>query len=203
MSPAEQRTNNFDFVRFAAAFFVIYGHCNILFGYSPPLILGMNISSIGVTIFFSLSGFLVTDSWERQPRLTSFFIKRSLRIFPALIVVTLLTTFVLGPLMTRDVLSEYLRNPQTWDYLRNALLYISYSLPGVFAENIYKDAVNGSLWSLPPEFFCYICVAAIGLLPRPLGILGVISAAIFLGAANLYQQWDHPEQILFLWKRFL
>ena len=49
---ADRRTNNFDFIRFAAAFFVIYGHSNFLFGSVPPSVLGMPISSIGVAVFF-------------------------------------------------------------------------------------------------------------------------------------------------------
>lgn len=35
-------------------------------------------------------------------------------------------------------------------------------LPGVFEKNHYPNAVNGSLWSLPVEFFMYIVIAMIG-----------------------------------------
>ena len=34
----------------------------------------------------------------------------------------------------------------------------SFRLPGVFVENLYSDAINGSLWSLNPEILCYILV---------------------------------------------
>ena len=99
--------------------------------------------------------------------------------------------------MTRYRLQDYLYQPQTWDYLRNALLRISYVLPGVFADNPYKYAVNGSLWSLPPEIACYICVAIIGFLPARLGLAAILSGTILLGAVNFYQQSYHPNQIIF------
>ncbi|MGH8033004.1 MAG: acyltransferase family protein, partial [Luteimonas sp.] len=38
----------------------------------------------------------------------------------------------------------------------NAALYPAYALPGVFANNVYPAAVNGSLWSLPVEFLMYL-----------------------------------------------
>jgi peptidoglycan/LPS O-acetylase OafA/YrhL len=58
---------------------------------------------------------------------------------------------------------EYLLHPHTWHYLRNCLLYIGYSLPGVFEENPYPRAVNGSLWTLPVEGVMYLLVLVLGL----------------------------------------
>jgi len=42
------------------------------------------------------------------------------------------------------------------------VLYISYHLPGVFANNAWPHAVNGSLWSLPVEFAMYLLLALVG-----------------------------------------
>ncbi len=38
----------------------------------------------------------------------------------------------------------------------NALLIPQHELPGVFANAPYNSTVNGSLWTLPVEFLCYI-----------------------------------------------
>lgn len=91
--------------------------------------------------------------------------KRVLRIFPALIVVVLLTGgfFLLGPLVTTLALTDYFKSNQTWTYLLTIFLYIHYHLPGVFANNPYPNSVNGSLWTLTWEFLMYIVVLALGL----------------------------------------
>lgn len=52
-------------------------------------------------------------------------------------------------------------------YLTNIFLYISYSLPGVFENNTYPIAVNGSIWSLPVEFSMYLFLAIFGLIKIP------------------------------------
>lgn len=171
MQPNDPRKNNFDLVRLLAALCVAYGHAFILAGQTAPGFAANAVSTLGVKVFFAISGYLVATSWLSDPHLGRYFMKRALRIFPALIVVTLLAILVLGPLVTRLSLAEYLRHPFTFSYLHNIRLYISYILPGVFEANIYPNAVNGNLWSLPVEFAMYIVTPlAIMLLasrPRP------------------------------------
>lgn len=179
--------NNLDFIRLASALFVVLGHSYALVGQAPPVIFGMAISTLGVAFFFSISGYLVTESWLRDPNPVRFLRKRALRIMPALIVVVLFTAFIIGPLYTTVDLSEYFRSDLLRRYLLNAVLYVSYALPGVFLDNIYPQAVNGSLWSLPIEATCYIIVLALGIFRLPnrlvfgiLGVLGVLSAYLFM-----------------------
>lgn len=52
--------NNFDFLRFVAAFIVFFGHCFILSGTPHPSIL--SYLPDGVLVFFIISGFLITKS---------------------------------------------------------------------------------------------------------------------------------------------
>jgi peptidoglycan/LPS O-acetylase OafA/YrhL len=151
--------NNFHFLRLFAAFLVFYGHGFILFG--QPIASPLNHET-GIYIFFAISGFLISMSWDRDPHVWRFFMKRALRIFPALMVCVLLTVLLLGPLMTSLPVSEYAQHPQTLSYLTNMALLIQFHLPGVFSNNPYPHAVNGSLWSLPVEFLMYIGVAVIG-----------------------------------------
>jgi len=162
------RLNNFDLVRLFGAILVIYGHAYALTGGPSPGFAVNAVGTIGVKIFFSISGYLVALSWLRDPNLGRFLLRRSLRIFPALIVVVVLSAFVLGPIVTRLSLEEYFSNPGTYVYLENIGLYINYYLPGVFENNVYPGAVNGSLWSLPAEFTMYlltpILIAGAGLL---------------------------------------
>lgn len=159
--------NNLTFVRWVAALMVLYGHSFVFTGNTESLFLGIvTYGPLGVAIFFSISGFLIARSWNADPSPIRFLIKRVLRIFPALAVCITLSVFVLGPIVTTLELREYLQHPATLDYLSNVFLYITYYLPGVFENNVYPNAVNGSLWSLPVEFFMYLLLAATGMLIR-------------------------------------
>ncbi|WP_127531982.1 acyltransferase family protein [Paenibacillus kobensis] len=164
------RENNFDIIRLLAAALVIFSH-------SYPLTLGSNASEpfskltngqetfggLGVSIFFIISGFLITFSYERSANIFEYFRNRILRIYPALIVLILLTVFVLGPILTTVDGRTYLLNPATLRYLESFMLVnMQYSLPGVFEHNPYPNAVNGSLWTLWYELFFYMVVAVLG-----------------------------------------
>lgn len=94
---------------------------------------------------------------------------RCIRIFPCLVIVVFLCTFVLGACITECKLLEYFCDRQTYKYLLNAILVLQHNLPGVFKYNTYGATVNGSLWTLPVEFLCYIgcgLVCKVGLSKR-------------------------------------
>lgn len=167
------RANNFDFIRFMAAASVIYWHSFSLgagSGGEGDIIYSLtkgswNSGGIAVAIFFVVSGFLITQSYDFSKSFLKFVKARLLRIFPALIVVIFLSSFILGPIATSLSLKEYFFNSQTYQYLKAILLYpMEWFLPGVFENNIYKGTVNGSLWTIPFEVLCYGIVALIGLL---------------------------------------
>lgn len=162
---ARTRANNFDALRLLGALLVLVSHAFAVSGRPEPTIAGVTLGAIGVFIFFGISGFLITKSWVREPRPGPFFAKRALRILPALFVVSVLTAYLIGPLVTTASVGHYFDSPLTHAYaLRNATLRTDYLLPGVFAHNPYPRAVNGSLWTLPTEARAYVAVAFIGLL---------------------------------------
>ncbi|WP_379137401.1 acyltransferase family protein [Paenibacillus sp. sgz500958] len=169
---AATRMNNFDFLRFAAASAVIFSHAYPLSwgnDNNEPLFMlsggQVTIGRIAVAIFFIISGFLITQSYDRSKSFVSFAKARILRIFPGLLFVLLLSAFVLGPLVSSKSVSAYFADPGTMHYLKNIFLHpMIYPLPGVFDTTVYQGAVNGSLWTLEFEFLCYILVAVLGLL---------------------------------------
>lgn len=163
------KVNNFNIIRFIAAFMVIYGHMGAIMGQPRLQILGQVVSTIGVRIFFIISGYLITKSYLSDSHFGRYMIRRSFRIFPALIVAVLLSVFVLGPIMTTFSVSEYFANPGTWQYFKNLILCPVYVLPGVFSTNTYPHAVNGSIWTLPIEFAMYLILPLLVLLFRKLG----------------------------------
>lgn len=159
------KQNNLDFLRLLAAGLVFYGHSFAFLGIRPPAFLSwIPLGVLGVYVFFIISGYLISESWERDPSLFRYCARRGLRIFPGLAVCVVLTVFVLGPFFTTRDLSSYFSDMRTWGYLSNIALYISYYLPGVFETSRVPNAVNGSIWSLPVEFLLYIVVAVVGML---------------------------------------
>lgn len=152
-------SNNITLLRHAAAIFVIISHSFDLLHeaeYEPLSRLSaytISFSRLGLIFFFFMSGFLTTQSLLESGNIKKYLIKRILRIYPALLVLILLTVFVLGPIFTTLPLSEYFSRSQTWEYLfGGSLIRLRFSLPGVFND----FAVNGSLWSLPIEFRFYL-----------------------------------------------
>jgi peptidoglycan/LPS O-acetylase OafA/YrhL len=164
MAARVPRDNNFDAIRLVAALAVLIGHGWPLNGVPhPPTIGGIPVFTLAVYVFFSLSGYLVGTSWVRDSRPLPFLIRRVSRIFPALIVVVVITTFVIGPLVTTMGVGQYFGSPTTWTYLTNVTLLARYDLPGVFTDHA-RPVVNGALWTLGPEFLCYLGVLVVGLL---------------------------------------
>jgi len=155
--------NNFDFLRFLAAFFVFFSHCFSLYGYEEFLFSITSyetLGGIGLSFFFVISGYLVCASIENTDRIVFFAFKRLLRLLPALFFVVIISTFILGPIMTFMTSEEYFNNPHTYTYLLNIFIYpIQYHLPGVFQDTNFKYMVNHHLWSLPIELTMYIVLA--------------------------------------------
>jgi peptidoglycan/LPS O-acetylase OafA/YrhL len=149
---------------------VLYGHAfpiNPAEGYFDPIsqsIKGTWIGEIAVQLFFAMSGILVAKSYKERGIL-KYIISRALRIYPALIVCTLVMVFGLGLALTNLSDAEYLKHPQTIRYLSNMLLIspdMEMQLPGV-EFSPYK-AVNGSLWTLTAEVRCYALLLIVGVL---------------------------------------
>ena len=175
--------NNFDFIRFAAATLVLFNHHYTLTGQGELSFLGINtLSGLAVSVFFCLSGYLVTQSWFADPHPVRFAQRRILRIWPALTVVVLLSAFVLGPLLGKLAAGPYFRHIEVWQYLDNLLMQPAWYLPGVFETNISR-AVNGSLWTIPLEVQCYTALILAGL-------VGILSSHRTLARfALLYIAW--------------
>lgn len=192
MIKTERQDNNFDFLRVFAAFLVIFGHSQSLIGVHQYGLWGHGIATIGVLIFFGLSGYLVTQSWQRIPSYFLFLIKRSLRIFPALFVCIILTSLILGPLLTALPLLGYFQNPSFQSYFSNLVLLPRYHLPGVYEGNIYPHAVNGSLWSLPVEFTCYLFIALVAFGREKINLFAVLLLIACIFTLNILM----PDMII-------
>lgn len=161
---SDNRKNNFDLVRLIAALSVLLSHQHALTGLPEPAIFGVtSLGGFGVLIFFTISGFLVAQSWDADPSAHRFAIKRLLRIWPGFAVVIILAAVVLGPLLSELPLREYYRSPIFWDYFSNLRFSLRDQLPMQFKGNPRPDWINGSLWTIPLELKCYLMLLALGI----------------------------------------
>lgn len=205
-------SNNFDLLRLIAATAVLFSHAFPLTQGSnanePMMRLSGGQSTLGylaVCIFFVMSGYLITASFLSSRSLASYSTKRLLRIYPALIVMTLFTVLVLGPSVTALSLDSYLKDGRAYAYLLNmaAILPAPVGLPGVFAGNHFANAVNGSLWTLKFEIFCYVAVGILGVaFFLRTWIVAILWVGSFVIALVLNTQFPSPEGIWFYLSHF-
>ena len=132
-------------------------------GLDPTVaVLTMPVSWLAVSLFFSLSGFLVTGSLVKRG-VRDFALARALRLLPGLWVMLIVVVVGLWAIFGTTSLAAYLSDPLTIRYLwRNALtLPGEFQLPGMF-RNVPVPGVNGSLWTIPLEVRCYIALSLLG-----------------------------------------
>lgn len=158
--------NNFNLIRLIAAYGVMFSHSFGLrdgwpSGQTEPIWHVNFIAWCCVSIFFVMSGYLVTLSLSRDDNLLRYAWSRGLRILPGLFVCTLLTVVVAGLFLTTLSPERFFSSPTTIAFaLHNCIAAgIRYYLPGVFERNL-DHTVNGSLWTLPYEICCYALLAA-------------------------------------------
>ena len=168
---SDTRRNNFDFLRFFFASLVIFSHSYVLLNPDGNATepgarltsMKMDFGSLAVAGFFAISGFLITQSWQRTDRLTDYLKKRALRIYPGWIAALLFGVFIAAPFLRPHHRLEM--GLGTLDYLSQLALYhIGVSLDGLDKSLPGVGGVNSSTWTIPFEVLCYLLVALLGLL---------------------------------------
>jgi peptidoglycan/LPS O-acetylase OafA/YrhL len=183
------RSSGFDYLRIILACAVVFWHAFTTsygdgFAYSvmnTPLRAPI---AVIVPMFFALSGWLVAGSLFRNA-LPTFIGLRVIRIVPALSVETLLSALILGPLLTTLPLNAYFHSPIFLKYLMNILGWIHIRLPGMFLTNPVPNIVNGQLWTVPWELWCYAALAAAALF-RVIRSRLLFLILVIIGTAGLF-----------------
>ena len=151
------RNNNFDLIRLIAAFQVLIWHGAEHFKVFK-LILGLLTVLYhfpGVPIFFTISGFLISYSLERNNfRLKQYFKNRSLRIFPALWVCTIFTALLLLAFGKLTNLKDF----AVW-FLAQLSFFQFYASESL--KTWGTGHPNGSLWSIAVELQFYLVLPII------------------------------------------
>ncbi|MCZ4273354.1 acyltransferase family protein [Maritalea porphyrae] len=164
------RNNNYNLLRFLAAFSVVWSHAAIVVGGNDavePLSveLGYTLGSLAVNVFFVISGFLMAQSYLRSNDIWKYAAARVLRLIPGLFVAALLSAFLFGPLFTQLEFAEYFSTLQTWLYvpITSSLIDDYQNLPGVFEILPAAGEINTPLWTLRWEAAAYVGVGLLGI----------------------------------------
>jgi len=94
-----KRIPSLDGFRAISIFIVILSHCSLAKGFPDKLAPYVDFGRLGVTIFFVISGFLIThlllieDAANNQISIKNFYIRRAFRILPVFYCILLLYCF--------------------------------------------------------------------------------------------------------------
>ena len=188
------KVNNFDLLRLMAATQVIvdhyFQHLNIKISDFAKELLYL---FPGVPVFFVISGYLISASYERNNNLKNYLKNRALRIFPGLWGCILITIIVIS------ITGVNFLNKQTITWLPSQLIGIIYT-PG-FLGHYGFGSYNGSLWTIPIELQFYILLpVCYFLLPKTklnYGFYGLLLVFIILNFVYASSNFNYLVTKLF------
>jgi peptidoglycan/LPS O-acetylase OafA/YrhL len=185
----ENKTNNFriavlDGFRALAILMVIFFHYFSrwigLYPYGDKYDF-FNYGKMGVQFFFIISGFVILYTLERTSDFITFWKKRMIRLFPSMLIASLIT-YLFFNLFDTDFLYPVSH------YFKNVLASITFISPdllsSVFNRIVDFDYISGSYWSLWPEIQFYFFVSVIYYLNRNRFLVIFISMSTVLIVAN-------------------
>jgi len=152
--------NNFDLIRLLAALQVSFHHLLEQLKVEPSGIIVSGIYKItvlfpGVPIFFFISGFLISKSYENNPRLRSYAKNRILRIYPALILcvtLSIISVFFSGYFGAIEIpIAKFI----FW-------VLSQITIPGFYNPDFMRGygsgVLDGPVWTISVELQLYILI---------------------------------------------
>ncbi len=182
--------NNFDLIRLIAALQVLIVHYSNYFNlsnYFSEFLMYLP----GVPIFFFLSGYLITASWDRlkKEKIITYTTNRCLRIFPALVVCVLI-----GFLSV--LASGYEFNTGSWAavplWLLSQITFLQFYNPS-FMDQYGTGIFNGSLWTISIEIQFYIMAPFLVILAQKLKKITICLFIVFI-LLNLFNIFENERQ---------
>ena len=182
---APAHRNNLDALRLILAVLVLFSHSFPLAGdeAAEPLAWWTggraDLGSLAVGWFFAFSGYLIAASWVNSPSMVVFLRRRAARLYPGYLAALAVCWLVVIPAVGGPAPGA------SWgDAARAARDVVRFRMqlraPGLDA-NPFPSLVDGSLWSLSFEAWCYLGIVGMGLaglLARRGAVLALYLAAL-------------------------
>jgi peptidoglycan/LPS O-acetylase OafA/YrhL len=191
-----QRLNNFDLIRLLAAAQVVLAHA---IGHTPLVhqlppwgkaLFDALMMLPGVPVFFVISGFLITQSFERNPDdWKGYFWRRGLRIFPGLWACLLITLAALAAF--GFLTSEFVTSKTFAAWLAGQVSFFQFYNPEHFRA-FGIGVANGALWTITVELQFYLFIPLFHWLVRASDAArAALSAVLFAVSFGLFCVMDH------------
>ena len=152
------RTNNFDLIRLFAALEVAVHHTLHHFKLTDHWLYHSTSWLPGVPIFFFVSGFLISKSYENNSRIVEYGRNRALRIYPALVLCTILA--VASAFMTGYLATQSWGIPEFLAWIASQVTIVQFFSPE-FMRGFGSGVLNGSLWTVTVELQFYVLIPCI------------------------------------------
>jgi peptidoglycan/LPS O-acetylase OafA/YrhL/glycosyltransferase involved in cell wall biosynthesis len=180
--------NNFTALRLLLALMVVLGHFQLLNGIaSPPW--PFEYAAAAVDCFFVVSGYLVSNSFDRDSNFRRFYIRRFFRIYPLYLAVVIAQTLTLGFLEPAGLLANS-RSLLRYFVVNAAFAnFLQYDVGHGVLTGLVNPSLNPSLWTLKIEFGFYLILPFLWLMVRRFGA-GVL-VGIFVLSALYYEALRH------------
>ncbi len=197
---SQQKRNSFDSLRLIFAVLVIFSHSFPLTHgtnareplarlAAPAMVAGdeITLGAVAVWAFFTISGFLITKSWQRSSSPWSYMEKRFRRIYPGFLGAVSFCALLQGvfsAVRPREL-------PGWWNFLSHAMQLQMFDTKAIFTTNPLPNVINGSLWSIPFEFWCYLGVLFLGLARMLKGCRWVVLLFLTVVACHAWIDYRH------------
>lgn len=186
--------NNLDALRLLFALQVCLHHLTLHFDVHLPKIIK---HFPGVPAFFFVSGFLVYASYQNAPG-RPYVRNRLLRIYPALIAVTLGGAAVTVVALGWEAVYKHAGTYALW-LVAQLTLGQAYN-PSLFRE-VGVGVMNGSLWSITVELLFYACVPLVAAAERrqrhAVWIIGLLSLLLFAVGPRLFSETVYRQKTVY------
>lgn len=169
--PGRSHLRSLTSLRFLASLLVFMFHVSSFAPGLGPLDRLMASGYVGVTFFFTLSGFVLTFSWEAGIKTSRFYRRRFARIYPVHLLFVIVATLPLSPMSNWSALPENLLLIQSW-----------------WREDAVVRSFSGVSWSLSCEMFFYAVFPLLARwlrrVRRPLRLAaGLLTVSLLIGVA--------------------
>ena len=158
------KQNNFGIIRVLLALMVIVSHVReIMDGNRSHELLTqifhtLSLGDVAVDLFFVISGCLILQSWQRNPTVWHYLMRRAFRIYPAFIVMSAACVLIVGPAICTN--HHYWQHINLLQLLKSSAALASPVLHVEFSRLPYAQ-INRSVWTIIYEFRCYLLLAAL------------------------------------------